>query len=379
MVDRDLFPSDTMSTHFMSPLAVGELQKLGLVDQVLAAGFRQITRHRAWIGDVAFEGPAGPFGLFSLAPRRSVIDTILVSVAVEAGVHFAQRTRAERLVFEGTRVAGAILQTAGGERREVRARVVVGADGKYSKVADWAGAEKYDAEPALRPVYMAYIRGVVPMLEPTLEMFYGGDQVGFLLPMRPGEDCLALEVQPADFDAFRKDPEGEFLGRYRRLPLMAKRLGAAVLEGKVQGTKGIENYFRKPYGEGWALTGDAGYLKDPSTGLGMGDALAASSMLAEALAGWLGGADWESSMAGFQARRDRHFKPFYEATLEYTRAPDLAADQLAWLQGAFTNPHLSRALAGAVAGEIHDLLGPKLAQIEPIARLFGATPAQTRV
>src|SRR5947208_1660525 len=87
--------------------------------------------------------------------------------------------------FMNPRAVGAVLQQAGGERREVRAHVVVGADGRQSPVAHWAGAEKYLDVPALRPGYYGYYHGVEAPAEPTLEMWFGGDQIGFLFPMRP--------------------------------------------------------------------------------------------------------------------------------------------------------------------------------------------------
>jgi len=51
VVDRDEFPSDTMSTHFMGLPAVGALKRLGVLDDILGAGFRRITRHRTWVDD----------------------------------------------------------------------------------------------------------------------------------------------------------------------------------------------------------------------------------------------------------------------------------------------------------------------------------------
>jgi len=100
VVDRASFPSDTMSTHFMNMIAVGALKRLGVLDDILAAGFRRITRHRAWIDDCCFEGPAGPPGAFSLAPRRIVLDAVLLDHAVKAGARFehvpvSRDTRAE--------------------------------------------------------------------------------------------------------------------------------------------------------------------------------------------------------------------------------------------------------------------------------------------
>src|SRR5258708_22925962 len=66
VVDRDQFPSDTMSTHFMSLAAVGALKRLGGLDDILAARFRPVTRHRTWVDDGRLDGPAGPPGQFSL-------------------------------------------------------------------------------------------------------------------------------------------------------------------------------------------------------------------------------------------------------------------------------------------------------------------------
>src|SRR5713226_4574450 len=113
VVDRDEFPSDTMSTHFMNLGAVGGLKKLGVLDDILAAGFRRITRHRSWVGDCCFEGPNGPPGTFSLAPRRIVLDSVLLDHAVKAGARFEQKTRVDGLLHDGERVAGAELQTVG--------------------------------------------------------------------------------------------------------------------------------------------------------------------------------------------------------------------------------------------------------------------------
>ncbi|MBX6342941.1 MAG: NAD(P)/FAD-dependent oxidoreductase, partial [Thermomicrobiaceae bacterium] len=273
LVDRDRFPSDTMSTHYIHPFQVPLLARLGVLDELLAAGFRRMTRARAYVDDCLFEAPIAPAPAFALAPRRDVLDMLLVEHAVRYGAEFLDRTRVERLLWDGDRVVGAELASRSGGARRVDARVVVGADGKASSVAKWVGAETYNAVPAMRPAYYGHYQGVAPLDEPALEIFFGGDRLGFIFPMRPGEDCLAMEMQPGDFAAARSRPQEYFEERFRKLPGMARRLSGARLDGKLIGTKGIENYFRKPYGPGWVLAGDAAYLKDPSTGLGIGDAL----------------------------------------------------------------------------------------------------------
>lgn len=379
VVDRDEFPSDTMSTHFMNLGAVGMLKRLGVLDDILAAGFRRIARHRTWVGDCCFEGPAGPPGTFSLCPRRIVLDSALMDHAVKAGAHFEQRTRVEGLLDEGARVAGAVVQTAGGQKREVHARVVVGADGRASKVAEWVGAAQYDAVPALRPAYYGYFHGIEPRPEATLELFFGGDQIGFLFPMREGEDCIAIEMQPEDFVEFRSDHLAAFNARLQRLPEMARRLRNASLEGKLNGVKGIDNYFRKPYGPGWALTGDAGYLKDPSTGTGIGDALDQSFMLAEALGAWFDGAEWEPAMSAFQQRRDKTMKPSYDATLEFTRMRDIGPAEEDVLKAVFLSPSTTRVVAYGIVAQLANLLPPaEYARAVHISRMYAPAPASAK-
>ena len=374
LLDRDAFPSDTLSTHFIGGNGVISLRRLGVLDDLLDAGFRRITRTRTWVEDCLFEGPLGPGDAFGLAPRRDVLDALLIRHAVErGGVTFHARTHAEGLIEEDGRVAGVVVQTTDGERRTVRARVVVGADGKYSKVAGWVNAEAYAATPALRPAYYGYFQGLTPLTDPAIEMFFAHNQIGFVFPMRPGEDCLALEIQPEDFETFRAQPRAVFEERFRALPGMAARLGHASLDGKLLGVRGIENYVRKPYGPGWALTGDAGYLKDPSTGLGIGDALAQAFMLANALDAALRGADWEASLSTFQRQRDESLLPLYHWTLSATQVRDAPPESIAWLRAAFFSPHYTRQLMYWLPSILSGGLPPHLQpMMTAMGQLFGA-------
>jgi flavin-dependent dehydrogenase len=358
MVDRDPFPSDTLSTHLLVPGAVARLGGLGLLDDVEAAGYRRIGRIRTWIDDCCIEGPIGPQGSYSLAPRRSVLDGLLVDRAVRAGAEFRERTSAEALVEEGGHVVGAVLRSPAGARGELRARVVVGADGRHSKVADWTRAARYHVVPPLRPVYYGYYRGLEPVPEPAVELWFARGEMGFVFPMRPGEDCIALEIPPEDFETFRSHPQAAFEARVRTLYGMGRRMLTATLEGRILGTKGVENQFRKPYGAGWALTGDAGYLKDPSTGLGIGDALTQSTMLAEALDAYLSGADWEESLSGFHRRRDQLVMPDYGLTLSHTKRRDLSSGELAWVKAVVSVPPWLRMFVNAMPGLLEQVYSP---------------------
>ena len=374
LIDRDTFPSDTLSTHYVGGPGIVAMRQLGVLADVEAVGFRRLARNRTWVEDCLFEAPAGPAGAYGLAPRRDALDSILIRHARErGGVEFQERTHAEGLIEEDGRVVGAYLRPVDGERRPVRARVVVGADGKYSKVAEWVGAERYAAVPAMRPAYYGYFHGVTPLPDPALEIIYVRNQIGFVFPMRPDEDCLALEFQPEDFEAFRADPLATFLERFGALPGMAARLAGARLEGKLLGTRGIENYFRKPYGAGWALAGDAGYLKDPATGTGIGDALTQTFPLAQALDAALRGADWEASLGAFQRARDEALLPMYRFTMGAVQLRDAPPESMAWLRAAVMSPHVCRQVMYWLPSPLATELPPAVApMVRALAGYFGA-------
>ena len=193
--------------------------------------------------------------------------------------------------------------------------------------------------------------------------------------MRHGEDCIALEIQPEEFEELRSGHAAAFEARVRRLPDLARRMQNAKLEGKLMGVKGVENHFRKPYGPGWALTGDAGYLKDPSTGSGIGDAIEQSYMLAEALGAWFDGSDWEATMSAFQQRRDKTMKPMYDATIEFTRMRDVGPAEEALLKATFISPAATRAIAYSLMAQLPSLVSPDAhARTEYISRMFAPAP-----
>jgi flavin-dependent dehydrogenase len=376
MVDRDQFPSDTLSTHYMHPVAVEALARLGVLADVEAAGFRRVTRARTYLEDCLFEGPIGPPPAYGLAPRRDVLDATIVKHATLSGVEFRDRTIAEGLIEHDGRVVGATLRTAGAASEAVQARVVVGADGKSSPVAKWVNAATYSEVPALRPAYYGYFLGVEPLPEPTIEIFYRPGQIGFIFPMQPGVHCLALEVQPDDFAGFRASPLQTFMSRFEALQGMATRLTDATLEGKLLGTRGVENYFRVPYGPGWALTGDAGYCRDPSTGTGIGDCLEQSFLLADALDAALSGSDWDASLAEFQRKRDAMLMPAFQGTLNYTRAPEVVPESVAWLRGLLSSPGFVRTVANTLPALLNssDVLSPNVVKrLEGMANDFAVS------
>jgi 2-polyprenyl-6-methoxyphenol hydroxylase-like FAD-dependent oxidoreductase len=387
LVDGDRFPSDTLSTHFLLPPAVDMLARLGALAEVEALGYRRITRRRTYLGDCMVEGrirPPGPGGAagYGLCPRRDRLDWILIQRALaHSSVEFRPQTAVEGLLWDGGRVAGARLRARDGSRRTVYARVVVGADGRHSRMAGWVGAPRYHEVPPIRPVYYAYYRGVEPLPEPANEVFFQDGRIGYVLPMEPGVDCLVLEPEPDEFSRFRADAAAEFDAALRALPGMARRLAAARREGPVLGTRGVENFLRVPAGPGWALTGDAALCKDPSTATGIQDAFTQSFLLAEALGATLDGADWEATMRQYRRYRDAAVLSGYQATVAFTQAPEVPAPALAWLAAVLANSGLVRALAAGLPAACAAEVFPS--ELLPVlagnARAFAAADPPPRV
>ena len=374
LIDRDRFPSDTLSTHLLTPAAVASLEELGAREDVEALGLRRITRLRTTIEDCAFEGPClAPSPAYALAPRRNALDAILVRHAVErAGVELRQGTPVEGLLWDGPRVVGVQLAA-----EPLRSEVVVGADGKDSRVARWTNADLYNEIPARRPVYYAYFSGLVPFPEPTMEIHFQGDMIGFVFPMEPGRDCIALELQPGDFSELRRDGLHAFERRLHQLPGLDHRLGSASIEGRLKGTRGIEGYFRKPYGDGWALTGDAASSKDPSTGLGIADAFFQSKLLAEALVAVFAGTGWEETMARFHAQRDEAMMPWYLATAAFADAGPTPGEAMPMLRAVLSNPGLVRLLAKAMPRFPELLPDRYLTMLDLVAGSFSGSTVKT--
>jgi 2-polyprenyl-6-methoxyphenol hydroxylase-like FAD-dependent oxidoreductase len=129
---------------------------------------------------------------------------------------------------------------------------------------------------------------------------------------------IAVVWPIAQFHAIRADIEGAFLRALdEHAPGLAERVRAGRREERFYGMADLPHYFRKPFGPGWALVGDAGYHKDPITAQGINDALASAELLAEALhAGLSGRLPLDEALDRYQRQRDEAVTPMYELTVQ---------------------------------------------------------------
>ena len=368
LVDRAAFPSDTISTHLVHPPGVASLERWGLLDSVVATGSPAIDTYAFDFGAFTISGTPGTDEMpAAYAPRRTALDKLLVDAASEAGAEVRVRFTVESLVVEDGRVVGIRGHGKGGETVTELARVVIGADGRYSLVADAVGAQEYNVKPQLQVSYYTYWSDL-----PMSGRFETKLGPGRGYAAWPTGDDLTLVIAGRsidEFDAVKRNIEGMYLETLEIAPEFADRVRGAKREERFVGTA-VRGYLRKPFGPGWALVGDAGYNKDFITAQGITDAFRDAELCAEALHDALSGArGFDEAMAGYHATRDEHVLPMFEFTCQLAtlEPPDPQMQQL--LAAIGSDQQSMDGFARVNAG----VMSPaEFFSQENVARIFGA-------
>jgi len=316
MVDRAKFPSDTVSTHLIHPPGVASLKRWGLLDRVVATGCPPISTYTMNLGPIILKGsPGTKEAPASYGPRRTVLDKILLDAAAEAGVEVREEFTVENLVFDGDRVSGIRGHGKNGASVTESARVVIGADGLNSLVAKDVGAEAYHEKPRLQAGYYSYWSNLP--VEGGFEAYDRAERGWAAWGTNDGLTLLVVSWPIAEFEANRNDVEKHYLASLDRAPEFAERVRAAKREERYVGMA-VPNHFRKPFGPGWALVGDAGYNKDFITAQGISDAFRDAEQCADALDQvFKGTSTHEAAMGAFQSARDQHALPMYGFTCDF--------------------------------------------------------------
>ena len=314
VVDRATFPSDTVSTHVIHPPGVAALRRWGLLDQVTATGCPPVGRYSFDFGPVALAGaPGSAESPFAYAPRRTLLDKILVDAAAAAGAEVREGFTVEEVLVSDGRVTGIRGHDPGGASVVERARVVVGADGRNSAVAKAVRPAQYEDRPPLTVGYYSYWSNL-----PT-DTFEAYSRPGRGWAVCPTNDDLTLVVggwPHAELVEHRDRVEAELMAMFELSPGFAERIRGAKREERLVGAS-VPNYFRAPYGPGWALVGDAGYSRDFITAQGITDAFLDAEGCARALDAALAGTlPYDEAMAGYQTARDSRAMPVYQMTLQ---------------------------------------------------------------
>ncbi|GAA2353190.1 NAD(P)/FAD-dependent oxidoreductase [Dactylosporangium salmoneum] len=352
VVDRATFPSDTVSTHQLARAGVVQLDRWGLLGAVLASGapaVRQVTLSAAGTSVTRTVKHTAGVDLL-VAPRRTVLDAIVLDAAVRAGARDVTGVAVDGVRFDGAgRVCGVAGHRASGAPVSIAARYVVGADGLRSVVARSVTAEVLEDHGDRGAAQYAYYGGL-PWH--GIELFAAERAFAGVFPTNGGEACVWVTTPTEDARAQRRAAPSRaaaFESLLRRAaPELADRLARGRRTSPVAGTLRNPNIVRRAHGPGWALVGDAGYHRDPLTGHGLSDAYRDAELLAGALDRALrGGGD--AALAEYQRRRDRALRDVFDLTCALAAYPPVA-----------DFVELQQQLARALDAEAQELVSPPL-------------------
>jgi flavin-dependent dehydrogenase len=350
LVDKAAVPSDAISTLLIWQPGVACLKRWGLLDAIIASNCPALTRMSVDFGTISLTGHLPPADgvAEAYAPRRTVLDKILVEAAVAAGAELRERFTVQEIIWDDDHVTGIRGRTTRGATVAEKARIVIGADGLYSTVARAVQAPTYHEKPRLTINYYGFWSGV-PV--DGFEVYLGDGCVTAGVPTQNGLTLIGVVWPYKRFRAFRADIDGNFLKTLEIAPVWAERVRGGRREERIRGSGDLPNFFRKPYGPGWALVGDAVYHKDPITAQGITDAFRGAERLAAAIdAGFSGRQPLDEALAGYEQQRNEEALPIYEFTCQCAALEPPAPDMRQFLEALRGNPQETDRYLGTFAG-----------------------------
>jgi flavin-dependent dehydrogenase len=284
LVDRGAYGTDTLSTHALMRGAVLQLARWGVLPSIVSRGTPAVrsTTFSYTHEDISVEIEPR-FGVDALyAPRRTVLDRILVDAAVESGAEAVFGTYVDDVITgAGGRVHG-ISAVTRGVRQHIHADRTIGADGVHSTVAHRVRADALVEGRYATAVLYSYWRGL--RVDGFYWRFHQKASVG-VIPTNHAAACVFVAVPS---NRLREELRGSAASAYRPMiwhaaPSVAAQLADATMTEPIRGFGGRVGFIKRAAGPGWALVGDAGYFKDPLTAHGITDALRDAELLARAI------------------------------------------------------------------------------------------------
>ncbi|MFL5557885.1 MAG: NAD(P)/FAD-dependent oxidoreductase [Gemmatimonadaceae bacterium] len=315
VLDRATFPRDKICAEYLSPQGSRILSDMNVLEEIEAGspahlGGMRVRAPNGVFADGRFASNHGyrPFRDTGLAIRRVILDEIVLRGARRAGARVQESMRVVDLATNGSnRVGGVVALAPDGQRRTLRARYIVGADGLRSVVGRRLGLVRTSRIWPRRIAFVAHytdVAGVTDMGEMHIDYdgYFGIVDVG------AGKMNVAVVVPMSR--AQKIGDKTEFFEQWiAARPHLAERFTGARRITPVRATGPFATESRRAWAPGAALVGDAADFFDPFTGEGMYAALRGGEMLAPYLLDALRGNARDESriLAGYDDARKREF------------------------------------------------------------------------
>jgi flavin-dependent dehydrogenase len=342
LIERRPDPSayKVVCTHNILSSATPTIERLGLAPLLEARGAVRTTAE-AWTpyGGWMRLAPDGPYGY---GVTRRTLDPILRELTADTpGVEFLPGWAAVRLIGVDGRPAGVEVQGASHDTRTVRARLVVGADGRGSRVARLARV-RGRVRPHNRFFYFAYWSGVRPLsTHPRLWLLDPDAAASF-----PNEDDLTVVVAAphrSRLAEFRADPETAYRTFVTGLP-DGPEIMRAERTSKLIGKLEVPNVMRPAARPGVAFVGDAALASDPLFGVGCGWAFQSAEWLVdETAAALLGRGDLDAALDRYRRAFRRRLWLHHFLIADFASGRRMLALERAAVRATTVDPVLMRA------------------------------------
>jgi 2-polyprenyl-6-methoxyphenol hydroxylase-like FAD-dependent oxidoreductase len=314
-LDRDAFPGPPRPAQALTGHAVHRLQRWGLLDALQATNTPPMWKLTMTAGEGVVELPFGD-EVPAYCPRRDILDQILVDAARAAGAEVRERITVSHLLRDGSgRVCGIEGTDASGAPVREEARIVIGADGRKSFVAREVGARSYNELPAQTCEFCGVWSNVAV---DGIEAYFLPGRAIFVFPTNDGLTSVGAAFPVEEYDAIKGNVDEVMAETLGSVPGLALRLRCGRHEGNWWGQRLPASYYRDIHGPGWALAGDAGFLKNPILGQGVNDAFRDAGRIAGAIdTAFTTGADLDALLQGYQDHRDEITRVIYQASHEF--------------------------------------------------------------
>lgn len=354
LIEKSIFPRDTNSTHFIWPRGMSYLNRWGIADFILEATphYKNLELNIEGIslkGCIPIKDLRERFihlhdndnGVidYYCGPRRYFLDHHLLNSAKKAGAIVREKTSYIAIISEDNRVTGIVATKLNGSTFEAKAKIVIGADGRFSRFARDVGAKFTDYRELSTFAYYGYFSGIN---REELAIHKKG-QFGTAIFPTLNDTQMALVYGPTSlWELFKKNAEQNFFTIFNFCaPEIAPLLKPSNRTEKFKACGKMEAFQRKNHGPGWALIGDAGSFKDQVTAMGIThafrDAELITTYIHHALTGKI---EMDESMKQYQHVRNKDYSDYFDLVCKTAEMNYYSLDDLKYYHSIKNNQQM---------------------------------------